>query len=271
MHLGPFFGAAKIKNITTFNVDKYAHERNKAGAAVSTVNRELATLRHMLNEFSEWGVVQTKHIKVKNKAGEIRRTKTFSPDQIRMMLKCAENDHDRYTYFFVLIGFQTSMRHGEILKIKFEHFDYDNGTLHIPEAKAGSRTVPVHESLIEIVREEQKRRGHETEYLFEADSKSGHRTYMKKQFQRVLEAAGLSNRGLTPHSMRHTAISILMRSQVSIADAQVISGHKSTQMLLRYTHHNNMSVARGVDALANATACNTDESPYKTDSGESAA
>ena len=121
------------------------------------------------------------------------------------------------------------------------------------------------------MREEQKRRSHETEYLFEADSKSGHRTYMKKQFQRVLEAAGLSDRGLTPHSMRHTAISILMRSQVSIADAQVISGHKSTQMLLRYTHHNNMSVARGVDALANATACNTDESPYKTDSGESAA
>lgn len=271
MHLDPFFGTMKIKSIDTFSIDKYAHERRTAGAAISTVNRELATLRHMLNTLSDWGIVQTKHIKVKNRSGEAQRTKTFSADQIKKLLKCAANDHDPYTYLFILIGFQTAMRHGEILKIKFEDFDYDNGTLYIPVAKAGSRTAPVHQSLIQTVREEQMRRGVKAGYLFAAKSKTGHRTYMKKQFQRVLDAAGLSDNGLSPHSMRHTAISILMRSQMSIADAQVISGHKSTQMLLRYTHHNNMSVARGVDVLANVTACNANEPPADIDSGDTAA
>ena len=151
------------------------------------------------------------------------------------------------------------MRHGEILRIKFEDFDHDNRRLHVPEAKAGSRFVPVHDDLLKVIKGEQKRRGVEAGYLFAADSTSGHRSYMKKQFNRVLEAAGLASSGLTPHSMRHTAISIVMRSQVSIADAMMISGHKSSQMLLHYTHHNNMSVTRGVNALAAATAFSQDD------------
>ena len=256
MHLIPFFGKMKIKNMASLSVEKFGHQRVQSGAAVATVNRELATLRHMLNSLSEWGVVETKHIKIKNKSGEQRRIKTFSNEQIGKMLHCAENDHDRYTFFFVFIGFQTAMRHKEILKIRFEDFDFENLTLHIPEAKAGSRVAPIHESLAQVIRDEQRRRGVETGYLFEADSETGHRTYMKKQFQRVLNAAGLSGQGFTPHCMRHTAISIAMRSGLSVADAQVISGHKSTQMLLHYTHHNNASVTRGVNALAAATAFN---------------
>ncbi|MFY0623166.1 MAG: site-specific integrase [Pelagimonas sp.] len=271
MHLIPFFGKLKIKNISTLSVEKYGHQRLQAGAAVATVNREFATLRHMLNSLSEWGVAETKHIKVKNKSGEKQRVKTFSTEQIAKMLRCAENDHDRYTYFFVLIGFQTAMRHKEILRIRFEDFDFENLTLHIPEAKAGSRVAPIHESLAQVIRDEQRRRGVEAGYLFEADSATGHRTYMKKQFERVLNAAGLSGQGFTPHCMRHTAISITMRSGVSVADAQIISGHKSTQMLLRYTHHNNASVARGVNALASATACNDANAPVKNHAGGDAA
>ena len=198
----------------------------QAGVTVATVNREFATLRHMLNSLSDRGVVETKHISVKNKSGETKRRKTFSKEQIKAMLQCAANDHDRYTYFFVLIGFQTSMRHSEILRIRFEHFDFDNRTLHIPKAKAGSRIVPVHSSLLDVISKEKERRNVEQGYLFEAKSATGHRTYMKKQFNRVLHAAGLSESGFTPHSMRHTAISILMRGKLSIADVQVISGHK---------------------------------------------
>lgn len=257
MHLVPYFGKLKIKNISTLSIEKYGHQRLQAGAAVATVNREYATIRHLLNSLSEWGIVETKHIKVKNKNGEKRREKTFSTEQITKMLRCAENDHDRYTYFFVLIGFQTAMRHEEILKIRFDDFDFENLTLHIPEAKGGERVAPIHESLAQVIREEQRRRGVETGYLLASNSASGHRTYMKKQFERVVNAAGLSGQGFTPHCMRHTAISIIMRSGVSVADAQVISGHKSTQMLLRYTHPNNTSVVRGVNALADATSYNS--------------
>lgn len=253
MHLNPHFEKSKVKELTKIDVDRYVKQRRDASAAISTINRELATLRHLLNQIAEWGIVDTDHIKIKNISGENRRTNTFTDEQVKSMLSYAKLDADPYTYFFILIGFQTSMRHAEILKIKFEDFDYQNKGLLVPEAKAGQRSVPVHQSLLDVIAEEKSRRGVQTGYLFASQSKTGHRTYMKKQFQRVLAAAGLKGTGLTPHSMRHTAISKIMRTQISISDAMVISGHKSTQMLLHYTHHNSHGVLLGVSALADLT------------------
>jgi integrase len=254
MHLVPHFKKLKIKNISTLDVDKFVHKRSMASAAISTINRELATLRHMLNQLSDWNVLETKHIKVKNRSGEERRCGTFDKTQIHKMIECSKNDSDPYTYFFILIGFQTSMRHKEILRIKFEHFNHESKFLHVPEAKTGSRQVPVHDDLLNVIRIEQERRGKDTGFLFAAKSATGHRSYMKKQFQRVLVAAELQNFGFVPHSMRHTAISIVMRTSISVADAMRISGHKSPQMLLHYTHHDNQSVKLGLNALAEATS-----------------
>ena len=250
-HLKPFFGNTKIKDITTLDVEKFQKERIDKKAAISTVNRECATLRHMLRSISDWGIIEAKHIKVKNLKGEKQNCKTFSNDQINKMLTAAKQDRDGYTFFFVAIGFLTSMRHSEILKIKFEHFDSRNKTLYIPEAKAGSRMAPVSDQLLAIIADEQSRRGVLTGYLFdEPNSKTGHRSYMKKQFQRCLKAAGLDQFGFTPHTMRHTAISALMASGTSIKAVQAFSGHASTQMLMRYTHVVDSSVREAVNGWA---------------------
>ena len=58
MHFVPFFGRVKVKSITTLSIEKYGHQRLQAGAAVATLNREYATLRHLFNSLSEWGVVE---------------------------------------------------------------------------------------------------------------------------------------------------------------------------------------------------------------------
>lgn len=254
MHLNAFFGKTQIKKIKKLDVDKYIKTRRDAGASVSTINRELATVRHMFNQISDWGVVTTSHLSIKNISGENRKDKTFTNTQVKEMLCHAKSDSDPYTYFFILIGFQTSMRHSEILKIKFEDFDHDNKKLTLSDAKAGRRQVPIHDSLLEIIREEQQNRGVKSGFLFASHSKTGHRSYMNNQFNRVLEAAGLQDSGLTPHSMRHTAISTIMRTKISISDAMVISGHKSASMLLHYTHHNSEGVSLGVSTLAGLTS-----------------
>ncbi|WP_439504206.1 tyrosine-type recombinase/integrase [Methylophaga sp.] len=258
MHLKPFFNNRKISSITTLDIEKYQHNRRNSGMAISTVNREGATLRHMLGKLDEWGIVNTKAIKIKNLSGERRKTNIFSDDQIRRILKAAESDFDKYTYLFVVIGFMTSMRHTEILKIKFEDFDHRSASLTIPEAKAGQRTIPVGTTLLEIIRKEQEKRAVKSGYVFASESVTGHRTYMKKQFQRCLKAAGLDGLGYTPHTMRHTAITLVISSGVSIADAQVISGHRTTSMLLNYVHHNNQAVKSAVGALAAVVMNNSD-------------
>lgn len=254
MHLAPYFSAKKIKALSTLEIQRYTHGRTDAGPSVATINRELATLQHMLNSLDDWGVVETGHIKVSKVKGEKRRIMTFDQNEIRLLLDASKTDCDPYTHFFVFIGLQTSMRHSEILRIRFEDCDYENNVLNIPEGKTGYRRVEVTDGLLDMVKNEAVHRGTTKGYLFAAVSKTGHRSYMKKQFNRCLERAGLSDRGFTPHSMRHTAISVMMRAEgVSIADAMMVSGHKTPQMLLHYTHHSKGSVSKAVKALENIT------------------
>ena len=46
--------------------------------------------------------------------------------------------------------------------------------------------------------------------------------------------AGLDPRIMTPHVMRHTAITKLVQSGVDLPTIQSISGHKTIAMVLRY-------------------------------------
>ena len=67
-------------------------------------------------------------------------------------------------------------------------------------------------------------------------SRFGHRTHMGRPFKRAVERAGLDPSNVTPHVMRHTAITNLVQSGVDLPTIQKISGHKTLAMVLRYTH-----------------------------------
>jgi hypothetical protein len=53
--LAPFFGSQRLNAITSFTVDRYKKRRQKAGATNGTINRELATLSHLMGKAVEWG------------------------------------------------------------------------------------------------------------------------------------------------------------------------------------------------------------------------
>jgi hypothetical protein len=54
MYLKPYFGTMRLDGILAFAIEKYKKRRTEAGAAAATVNRELATLSHLLNRAVEW-------------------------------------------------------------------------------------------------------------------------------------------------------------------------------------------------------------------------
>ena len=80
-------------------------------------------------------------------------------------------------------------------------------------------------------------------------AKQGHRTRMDRPFQRAVEAAGLDPKKVTPHVMRHTAITDLVTSGVDLPTIQKISGHKTPAMVLRYTHVHGNHIDRAVKAI----------------------
>ncbi|HZA28155.1 MAG TPA: tyrosine-type recombinase/integrase, partial [Gammaproteobacteria bacterium] len=87
-------------------------------------------------------------------------------------------------------------------------------------------------------------------WLFPAkDSKTGHAVAIEKAFRRVVAAAGLDTKEVVRHTLRHTAISHLVQAGVDLPTVQRISGHKTLQMVVRYSHQNSDHIQAAMDKL----------------------
>jgi integrase len=72
---------------------------------------------------------------------------------------------------------------------------------------------------------------------------------MDRPFRDAVIRAGLDPALVTPHVMRHTAITKLVQAGVDLPTVQRISGHKTLAMVLRYAHVHGRHVDEAIRAL----------------------
>jgi integrase len=72
---------------------------------------------------------------------------------------------------------------------------------------------------------------------------------MEKPFRNAVVRAGLDPKIITPHVLRHTAITKLVQARVDLPTIQQISGHKTLAMVLRYTHVHGTHIDKAIAAL----------------------
>ncbi len=84
-------------------------------------------------------------------------------------------------------------------------------------------------------------------------SVSGHIENMGRSFARCVEQGGMDPKVVTPHTMRHTAITRLAETGADIKTIQEFSGHESLEMVLRYAHAQDRAVDRALDMLEQRT------------------
>jgi integrase len=68
-----------------------------------------------------------------------------------------------------------------------------------------------------------------------SDTKTGRRFNFRDDLRRTVSAVGMDPDIITPHVMRHTAGTRLVRAKTDIPTIMKISGHKTVAMVLRYT------------------------------------
>lgn len=246
----PFFKRHRPDKITDFTISQYNKSRRDAGASQATVNRELSSLSHFLNRCVEWKWFKERPRIPK---GEEPRKKIviLNAAEQQALMQAAVADHDPTMWLFVAIALGTGMRHAEILRIKWEDIDTANRRIHVPKAKAGQREQPMPPTLAETLAAEHVKLGKPTGWLFPStrtDAKQGNRQVVSGQFRRIAGRAKLDPKKVTPHVLRHTAITGLVKAGVDLPTIQRISGHKTLAMILRYTQltddHIDQSVAK---------------------------
>jgi integrase len=256
LYLTPFFGNQRLTSISTFTVDRYKRRRLDQGASNGTINLELATVSHLFNCAIEWKWLKSRPCKISLLLKAQGRIVALTDEQENALLQAAVADDDPHCWLFVVFGLNTAMRHREILCARFEWLDLEKRRLFIPRAKGGRREQPITPQLAELLRREKESRADKKGWIFPSPrpttSLTGHRDRIDKPFRRAVISAGLDPKIVTPHVMRHTAITKLVQSGVDLPTIQSISGHKTLAMVLRYAHIHGTHIDKAIAAIGRA-------------------
>lgn len=250
LHLVLFFGNKPLASIATFDVRRYRKQRLGEGGAPGSINREIAVISHLFTMAVEWKWINHRPAKIERLDEGKGRITYLTTEQIGRLIEAATHDQTPHIYPFIVIGLETSMRRSEILSIRLENIDLQRRVIYIPQAKAGAREQPITRHLAEFLAPYIEAAVEDQEWLFPGpQSQTGHAVNIQKAFRRVVADAGLDVRQVVRHTLRHTAITHLVQAGVDLPTVQRISGHKTLQMVARYSHQNGEHIQAAMDKL----------------------
>ncbi len=250
-HIIPFFRNQSLAAVTTDDVERYKQRRLGEGAAPATINRELAVLSHMANKALEWKWFAAKPYVVRRYKESNGRINFLTIEQCRKLEEAAAHDANENIHTFVVVGLRTGMRHQEILRMRWADIEFDKLSVWIEEAKAGSREQPLTRDVVEYLKARKAMLPSGCEWVFPSPASiSGHAHTMRKAFRRVVKSAGFDPDKITPHIMRHTAVTHLVQAGVDLPTVQRISGHKTLSMVARYAHQHGAHIQKAMQKLS---------------------
>ena len=201
-------------------------------------SRKPSTVRRLLAIYSDiyetarkdWGLPAENPLRsIRMPAQGKSRERRLLPGEYKRLQRAAR-DYGGDISDIIRIAIETGMRRGELAACRWEDIDFRARTIHLAQTKNGeARTVPLSKSATRILlrlRPKEKAKGPVFSFT-RADT-------ITQAFGRVCDKAGIE--GLTLHDLRHEAVSRLFEAGLDPLTVSAISGHKTMQMLRRYTH-----------------------------------
>jgi integrase len=228
-----YFGNLPLRQFTTMAVEQYQTEKSNKGNKPATINRHIATLKHMFSKAVQWEMVED-HV-----AEKVRHVKLFEENNARLRYLSKEECHallsacDQHLRPIVSMAMNTGMRKGEILNLRWDNVDMKNGFILLDRTKNGDRReIPINPTLAAMLGSLVRRL--DVPYVFYNPETGKQYDNFKRSFNSALKRAGIVD--FTFHDLRHTFASQLVMAGVDITTIKELLGHKSLAMTLRYAH-----------------------------------
>lgn len=209
----------------------------------NTVRLDLALLGHMFNTaIKEWGIglphnpVQS----IRRPAPPPGRERRLTPKEEQRLLDAVAAHSNPMLSWIVRIALETGMRSSEITSLRYSQVDLERRIIRLLETKnTQPRTVPLNRRATETIAKalNHPARPVDTDLVFfgEPGLDGMRRPYnFNKVWLEIKESIDLKD--FRFHDLRHEAVSRLVESGLSDQEVAAISGHRSMQMLKRYTH-----------------------------------
>ena len=227
-----------INKVTAQHIAAYRDKRIKQGVAGSTIVRELNNLSHIFSTASmEWGVSAHNAVKDVRKPQQARgRDRRITPEEYDVLKNTRLRD-------LIVLAVETGMRLGELLSLTWRDIDLTGRTATLPITKNGdSRTVPLSPVAIATLSCMEQ---HCPRVFHQWKDKNSVGNAWRRTLVKLRKGTSndtfLSN--LHFHDLRHEAASRLFERGLNMMEVATVTGHKTLQMLKRYTHLNPKDIA----------------------------
>jgi integrase len=207
--------------------------------ANATVVRYMATLSYAYNvAVREWQWVEESPMKRVSKPKEPRGRERFLSEIERIALLAAcKASTSRFLYTVVVLALSTGMRRGEVMGLKWQHVDLQRGQIRLTATKNDtSRTVPLTGFALELMTQLSKVRRLNKELVFFTEA-SDEPVDLRTPWENAVRRAGLAD--FRFHDLRHSAASYLAMNGATTIEIAAVLGHKTLQMVKRYSHLTN--------------------------------
>ena len=264
-HIEPHLGKAKLNQLTRRSIKTWIGKLEAAGVGAPTIQSAYKTLRHCL------GAAVEDHLLAINPASAVatpsiskREMHPLEPDAIERL---ADSVPDRYRCMILFMAY-SGLRLGEARALKLRNLDLVGRRVRVVEAyadvggkdvlgppksgKARSVTLPA-SVCAELQRhlETYPPSGPDGLVFTNKDRERIGRSPFERLFQRACQRAGIKN--VTPHDLRHTAVSLAIRARAHPKTIQERAGHSSITMTMDTYGHlfpgQDEALAESLDAM----------------------
>lgn len=257
----------ELEQISAWNIEKWRSNRFKAGIKPSTVNRDMACLKAVLQKAVEWNVIEVNPLsKLKpSKIDKLPKSRYLTKQEEQRLkqalskrdtsLKAKRNsgnlwretrgynlypihkdiDYVDYLEPIIILAMNTGLRKGEILSLEWRDINFPTKHLTVRGTNtknSNTRHIPLNTVALKMLKQ-WKSQDKFNKYIFHAGDGIKLANF-KKSYRNLLKQARIEN--FTIHDLRHHFASKLVMSGVPLNTVRELLGHANLDTTIRYAH-----------------------------------
>ena len=269
-HIKPLLGRLKVAAVTREDVDGFMHavaegrtaariktEKKRGLANVrggkGTASRTVGLLGSIFSYAVRHRMRQDNPVRGVIRFVDGRRERRLSDTEYKMLgaaLKKAAGEQVwpaavAAARFLALTGW----RSGEVLGLRWDEVDLARRTATLSDTKSGRSMRPLSHAACEVLRSRTK----SGDLVFPATRGKGRMSGFPKIWTKIAKLGELPS-GVTPHTLRHSYVSLAGDLGYSETTIAALLGHKGRSITSRYVHAADAVLLAAADSVANCTA-----------------
>jgi integrase len=236
LFINPALGRHRISDVQRADVARFHHDlRDRPYQA----NRALGVLSKMMNVAEEWGLRPDgsnpcRHVK---KYRELKRERYLTRDELQRLGGVLTEDQTKSAespFAIAALGLLvlTGARLSEILTLRWENVDIENGLLRLPDSKTGAKLIYLNAAAVQLLR--RVPRIQNNPHVIAGGKPGAHLVELQKPWRRIRAKANLGD--VRIHDLRHSFASVAAGTGMSLPMIGKLLGHSGPVTTARYAH-----------------------------------